>query len=130
MIRFILVMRIGFCVMLFLIAGRIGSASDLAIKAAGGWLCPEGAAPESHSYATTSRDENGFERPLTAYELHCVDARGAVVMKDPILYASIWIGIAAILGMIVTGSLSFVFAVPGGMLVTKLLNRLRPTRAG
>jgi hypothetical protein len=109
----------------FFIIGSVSSLSDLAIKTTGGWLCPEGTTPESYSYATTTRDANGFEQPSTAYELHCVDSSGNVVKNDPVLYAFAWIGIFAGLGIFVAVILAFVFAVPGGVLVTKLLEKLK-----
>jgi hypothetical protein len=70
-------------------------------------------------------DEYGNPRPATAYELHCVDASGEVVKKDPIAYSFIWIGIWAGIGLIVSGLLTFILAVPGGMLVTKVLSKIR-----
>ena len=126
----LLISIIGSCVMpVFFVAGSLTSFTDLAIKTTGGWLCPEGTTPKSYSYATTTTDDNGFEQPSTAYELHCVDASGTVVKNDPITYAFIWIGIWAVVGLIVSGVLTFVLAVPGGMLVTKLLNKLKTTSA-
>lgn len=130
LIWFFLISIIGSCVMpVFFMVGGFSSSSDYAINTTGGWLCPEGTTPKSYSYATTSRDENGFEHPATAYELHCLDAEGTVVKNDPILYAFIWIGIWALIGLILSGVLTFIFAVPGGMLVTKLLNKMKSPRA-
>jgi len=129
LIWLILISVVGSCILpVFFLIGSLSSFSDFAIKTTGGWLCPEGTTPESYSYATTSRDQRGFERPSTAYELHCVDPSGNVVKNDPVLYAFIWIGIFAALGGIVTAILSFVFAVPGGMLVTRLLDKLKSSR--
>ena len=128
-IWFLLICMISSCVMpAFFIVGSISSFSNFAIKTTGGWLCPEGTTPESYSYASTTTDEFGNRHPATAYELHCVDASGAVVKTDPVLYAFIWIGIWALVGLIISVILTFVFAVPGGMLVTKLLNKLKSTR--
>jgi ABC-type glycerol-3-phosphate transport system permease component len=130
LIWFLLISIIGSCVLpVFFVIGSLSSFSDFAIQTTGGWLCPEESTPESYSYATTSRDENGFERPATAYELHCVDASGEVVKTDPVLYAFIWIGICAALGLIITVILALVFAVPGGVLVTKILGKLKPPGA-
>ena len=129
-IWFILISVITSCILpVFFIAGSVSSFSDFAINTTGNWLCPDGTVPQSYSYQTTTHDENGFERPTTAYELHCVDAGGTVVKRDPIVYAFLWIGLFALAGLIVSAVLSFVFAVPGGMLVTKLLNKLKPSRA-
>ena len=130
LIWLILVLVIGSCILpLFFIIGSVSSFSDYAIKTTGGWLCPDNTIPESHSYATTTHDEYGFEQPSTAYELHCVDSSGNVVKNDPVLYAFIWIGISGVIGLVVSLVLSFVLAVPGGMLVTRLLEKLKYPRA-
>jgi hypothetical protein len=130
LIWFLLISLIGSCVMpVAFMVGGISSASDFAIKLTGGYICPEDTTPESFSYATTTTDEFGNSQPSTAYELHCVDAGGTVVKKDPIAYAFIWIGIIALAGVLVTAVLSFVFAVPGGMLVTKILDKFKSPRA-
>ncbi len=130
-IWFLLICIISSCVMpVFFIVGSVSSFSDFAIQTTGGWLCPEGTTPERYSYASTTTDEFGNKHPATAYELHCVDASGAVVKSDPVLYAFIWIGILGLIGLVISGILTFVFAVPGGMLVTKILNKLRSPRAG
>jgi ABC-type glycerol-3-phosphate transport system permease component len=124
-IWFLLICIISSCVMpVFFIVGSVSSFSNFAIKTTGGWLCPEGTTPESYSYASTTTDEFGNRHPATAYELHCVDASGTVVKTDPVLYAFIWIGICALIGLIISGVLTFVFAVPGGMLVTRLLEKV------
>jgi len=125
----ILIAVISSCILpIFVVIGSVSSFSDVAIKTTGGWLCPQGTTPESYSYETTTQDENGFDQPATAYELHCVDASGNVVKTDPVLYAFIWIGIFLGIGLIVTAILSFIFAVPGGMLVTKLLEKLKSSK--
>jgi len=129
-IWFLLISIIGSCVMpIFFVVGSVSSFSDFAINTTGGWLCPEGTTPESYSYASTTTDEFGNSQPATAYELHCVDASGEVVKSDPVVYAFIWIGIWALIGLIISVVLTFVFAVPGGMLVTKLLNKMRSPSA-
>ena len=125
-IWFLLITIISSCVMpVFFVVGSVSSFSEFAIKTTGGWLCPAGSTPESYSYATTTADEFGNRQPSTAYELHCVDSSGNVVKTDPVFYAFLWIGIWALSGAVVSGVLTFIFAVPGGMLVTKLLNKLK-----
>ena len=129
LIWFLLICTISSCVMpVFFIVGSVSSFSDFAIRTTGGWLCPEGTTPESYSYATTTTDEFGNTQPSTAYELHCVDSSGTVVKEDPVVYAFTWIGIWGAIGLILSGVLTFVFAVPGGMLVTKILNKLKSPR--
>lgn len=112
----------------FFLVGSLSSFTTFAINMTGGWLCPDGTTPQQNTYTTTTLDEFNNPQPATAYELQCVDSSGNVVKTDPILYSFIWIGIWALLGLIVSGVLTFVFAVPGGMLVTKILNSLRSKR--
>lgn len=126
LIWFLLISIIGSCIMpIFFMIGGFSSVSDFAINTTGGWLCPENTTPQTYTYKTTTTDEYGNRQPSTAYVLQCVDASGSIVKEDPITYAFIWIGIWALLGLIVTGVLCFIFAVPGGMLVTKFLEKLK-----
>ncbi len=125
-IWFVLLSVIGSCVMPIAFAvGGVTSSTDFVIVNIGTFICPEGTAPRSHSYQTTMNDEYGVARPATAYELQCEDSNGEVVQTDPIAYAFIWIAICALVGAVLTGLLSFVFAVPGGMLVTRFLRNIR-----
>ena len=105
--------------------GGITSASDVAINFTGEFICPDGTTPESYSYATTTRDENGNSQPATAYELHCVAANGEVLKNDPVGYSFMWIGIFVLAGLIVTGGLAFLLATPVGILLARLLDRMK-----
>ncbi len=126
LIWFVMISLIGSCILpVFVVIGSVSSFSDFAIKTTGSLLCPQGTTPQSHSYATTSQDSNGFEHPATGYELHCVDASGSVVKKDPLAYAILWIGAFSVVGLVLSAILAFVFAVPGGILVTRLLEKLK-----
>lgn len=130
LIWFVLIAVIGSCVMpVAFVVGSISSTSDYVIENVGVFICPEGTAPRSHSYATTTTDEFGNTQPSTAYELQCEDSNGDIVQTDPIAYAFIWIGIVALLCLVLTGVLAFVFAVPGGMLVTRVLNSLKKPKS-
>lgn len=130
-IWFLLISAIASCVMpVFFVAGSLSSFSEFAINITGGWICPEGTTPRQNSYSTTTFDEFGNPEPATAYELQCMDANGGVVKTDPVGYSFLWIGIFAVLGLIVSAVLTFILAVPGGMLVTKVLNSLRMKKPG
>lgn len=103
--------------------GGITSVSRFAMQTLAPIICPEGTTAKSYSYATTTTDEYGNTQPSTAYELHCVDANGVVVKEDPVLYAFVWIGIIALIGLVIAALLAFALAAPLGVLVAKLLNR-------
>jgi hypothetical protein len=107
--------------------GGITSASDFAINITGKVICPAGTIPKSYSYASTTTDENGNSQPATAYELHCVASNGEVLKTDPVGYAFMWVGILAVIGLVLTGVLAFVFAAPAGVLISRLLNRMKKT---
>jgi Na+-transporting methylmalonyl-CoA/oxaloacetate decarboxylase beta subunit len=54
-----------------------------------------------------------------------LDASGDIVKEDPVGYAFLWIGIIAVIGLVLSGVLAFVLAAPAGVLITKFINRTR-----
>jgi hypothetical protein len=119
---------IVFCALsmcVFPVASMIGftSASGFAMKTLGPYICPEGSTAQSYSYATTTTDENGNRQPSTAYVLQCADANGEIVKEDPVVYAFIWIGVLALIGLILAALLSFTMAAPAGVLIARLFNK-------
>ena len=110
------------------VIGGFTSASGLAMRTLGPFICPDGSTAQSYSYATTTTDEFGNRQPSTAYVLQCVDANGEVVKEDPVLYAFIWIGIIAIIGLIIAMILSFVLAAPAGVLIGRAINKMKKPR--
>lgn len=124
-IWFVLISVVATCVMpVFYVVGMFSSYSDFAIQTVGEWICPEGTTPTSYSYQTMMSGDNGFDEPAMAYELHCVNPDGTLSKNDPIMYSFIWVGLCLLLGAISSGLLTFAISVPGGMLVTKVLNLL------
>ena len=107
--------------------GGFTSVSNLAIQTIGSVICPDGTTAESYSYATTTTDEYGNTQPSTADELHCIDVTGAVVKEDPVLYAFLWIGVIAVIGLVIAALLAFALAAPAGLLIARLLNRNKKT---
>jgi hypothetical protein len=105
--------------------GGFTSVSNFAMQTLEPVICPEGTTAESYSYATTTTDEFGNSQPSTAYELHCVDASGTVVKEDPVLYAFLWIGLIAVIGLVIAGTLAFALAAPAGVLIARVLDRNR-----
>jgi hypothetical protein len=103
--------------------GSATSTTDFAIRTTGKFICPEQTTPKSNSYQSTRRDDYGNSRPTTAYELQCVDAGGEILQSDPVVYAFIWIGIIALIGLVLSSVLAFVLAAPAGVLITKWMNR-------
>jgi hypothetical protein len=121
---FILISVLSACLLpIAFMAGGFSSASEPAIQFTGKYICPEKTTPVSYSYDTTMTDENGFSHPATAYELHCVDETGKVVKTDPLLYSFLWMGIFAIVALLLSVLLSFIFAAPAGILIGRLFNR-------
>jgi hypothetical protein len=110
-----------------MLIGGITSATNFAMQTIGPLICPEGTAGQSYSYATTTTDEYGNSQPSTAYELHCVDSNGDVVKEDPVVYAFLWMGGIAIIGLVIAALLAFALAAPAGMLIARLLDRNRKT---
>ena len=103
--------------------GGFTSVSDFAMQTLALLICPDGTTAVSYSYATTTTDEFGNTQPSTAYELHCVDATGTVVKEDPVLYAFLWTGIMAVIGLVIAALLAFALAAPAGALIARVLDR-------
>ena len=108
--------------------GGFTSVTDFAIQKTGAIVCPENTTPDVRTYATTSTDSNGNRIPSTAYVLQCKDASGEVVMEDPVGYAFLWIGIIVGIGLILTGVLAFFLAAPAGLLIAKLVEKIKSSR--
>lgn len=106
-----------------MMVGGFSSASSFAMQSIGPVICPDGTTAQSYSYATTTTDEYGNTQPSTAYELHCVDASAAIVKKDPVLYVFLWIGITAIIGLVIAALLALALAAPAGILILNYLHR-------
>ena len=125
----LLISIISSCVLpVFFLGGMLSSYTTFATDITGKWLCPEGTTPHQNTYSTTSNDEFGNPQPATGFELQCLDDGGTVVKTDPIVYSFLWIGIWSLVGLIVAGVLTMIFAVPGGMLVTRFLERVKVKR--
>lgn len=105
--------------------GGMTSVSHFAIQWTGTLVCPNNTTTDVRTYETTTTDENGNRQPSTAYVLQCVDASGNVVKEDAVGYSFLWIGIITAAGLVLSGALAFVLAAPAGVLISKLLNRMK-----
>lgn len=115
---------LGLCFLpVSMMIGGFTSVSNFAMQTLGPVICPEGTTAESYSYATTTTDEFGNSQPSTAYELHCVDSSGTVVKEDPVLYAFLWMGLVAVIGLVIAGILAFALAAPAGVIIARVLDR-------
>jgi len=122
----ILLSVIGSCfIPIAMFIGGFTSATSLAARVTGSLICPTGTTPTIYSYETMSTDDNGFPTPATAYELHCLNANGDIVKNDPVVYAFVWEGIIAAIGLILTVIVAFIIAAPAGAIITKLLNSMK-----
>lgn len=110
---------ISLCILPISFVGRM--TGDFAIQQTGAIICPDNTTPEVRSFATYGSG------PSTTYVLECVNANGEVVMEDPVGYAFLWIGIIAVIGLALSAILAFVLAAPAGVLIAKLLNRIKKT---
>jgi ABC-type glycerol-3-phosphate transport system permease component len=122
---------IASCILpIFSIIGSASSFSEFAIRITGKIICPDGTTPTSYSYQTTTTDEFGNSLPATGYELHCIDEAGTVVKSDPVGYAFLWVGLFALVGLIISIILAFLLAAPLGVMIGKLFKRTqRPNLA-
>ena len=109
--------------------GGLTSTSNFALKTTGYVICPAGSTAQSYSYASTTTDEFGNRQPSTAYELHCIDEHGTVLKKDPVLYAFLWIGMVAAIGLVIAALSALALATPAGVLIVRFLDRNKKTNS-
>lgn len=128
LVWFIVFGLISACILpVSMMVGGFTSVTDFAIQQTGAWICPENTTPDVRTYATTTTDEYGNRQPSTAYVLQCKDASDEVVMEDPVGYAFLWTGVISAVGLLLSGILAFVLAVPAGVLLAKLFSKLKRT---
>ena len=119
-------MVISMCILpVSMMVGGFTSVTDFAMETIAPLICPEGTSAQSRSYQTTTTDENGNRQPSTAYVMQCVDSNGNVVKEDRVGYAFLWTGMFAAIGLVLSGILAFVLAAPAGVLIAKILGRIK-----
>jgi hypothetical protein len=111
---------ISMCILpISMAVGGMTSVTDFAVKQIGAIVCPDSTTPKIRSFATYGSG------PSTTSVLQCVDASGAVVKEDPVGFAFLWIGIIAVIGLIISALLAFALAAPAGVLIGKFINRMK-----
>lgn len=99
--------------------GGMTSVTNFAVKQTGAIVCPNNTTPKIRSFATYGSG------PSTTSVLQCVDASGNVVKEDPVGFAFLWIGIIAVIGLIISALLAFALAAPAGVLIGRFINRMK-----
>ena len=112
----------------FRMAGSFTIGTDFSINMVGSFICPEDTTPRGQQYQTTRRGSNGSRIPSTETALQCVNEQGTVVLDDRFMYPLIWSGGSMIAGVTVALLLAVIFAVPGGKLVSPLLEKIRGSK--
>jgi hypothetical protein len=111
---------IGMCILpVSMAVGGLTSVSDFAVKQTGAIVCPNNTTPKIRSFATYGSG------PSTTSVLQCVDASGNVVKEDPVGFAFLWIGIIAVIGLVISALLAFALAAPAGVLIGRFINRMK-----
>lgn len=115
----VLIVAIGGCMLpASAFAGVLTAHTEPAIAITGRWVCPAGTDPIRHERETTSRDRYGEHRS-TAYEVHCRDASGTIVARDPFTYVVLWLGLATLLGAAATLPVVVVIGMPASWLLKR-----------
>ena len=102
-------------------AGSLTSVlnADLVVRLLGPSLCPPDSVGKVETYETTTTDDFGNTQPATGYSMVCQDASGAIVASPGPLYALLWIGILAVVALVLAGLLALVLAAPAGALFAR-----------
>ena len=111
---------ISICILPISIAvGGITSVTNFAVKQTGAIVCPDSTTPKIRSFATYGSG------PSTTSVLQCMDTSGTVVKEDPVSFAFLWIGLLAVMGLLIGAGLAFALAAPAGVLVGRFINRMK-----
>lgn len=111
---------VSMCILPISVAiGSITSVTDFAVQQTGRMVCPNGTDPKIRSFATYGSG------PSTTTLLQCVDANGGIVKEDPVGFAFLWIGIIAVIGLIIAAALAFALAAPAGVLIGRFITRTK-----
>jgi len=104
-----------------LVAGSITAITnaDAVVGLFGPQLCPAGTTGKVETFDTTTTDDSGNSQPATGYTMLCVDASGAVVTNAGPVYAFLWIGILAAVGLVLAALLAIVLAAPAGAMIAR-----------
>lgn len=98
-------------------------SEDFVVRTLEPYMCPKGSHAEILTYASTSIDDFGNEQPATGYEMQCVDANGEITRAPSPDYSFVWIGVLAVVGLILAAILAFLLAAPAGVIIARIFNR-------
>ena len=99
---------------------------DFVANTLGPYYCPQESTAEILTSKTTGNNPSGGGRyTSTSYEMQCVDSNGTVVREPSQDYVLPWLGIHAVIGLILSALIAFLLAAPAGVLIANLSNRLR-----
>jgi hypothetical protein len=91
----------------------------------GPYLCPQGSTAEILTQQTTGVGTDGRKYDSTSYQLQCVDSDGRVVQEPSQAYVIYWLGLLAVIGLVVSVLIAFLLAAPAGVVIVNLSNRWR-----
>ena len=94
----------------------------------GPYLCPENSTAGIVTFQTTVPNDLGGESRATGYEMQCVAADGTVVREGSPDYAVYWVGLLALVSLVVSGGVAFLVAAPLGALIARRSGRSQAAR--
>ena len=113
-------------------AVTIGAATSLSSSSInfiadnlGPYLCPPDSTAEILSQRTRGVGTNGQGYDSTSYQMQCVDSDGRVVREPSQDYVAYWLGLLAVIGLILGVLFAFLLAAPAGVIIANLSNRGR-----
>jgi len=106
-----------------MLIGGFTSGTSLALRVVTPVVCPPDTTSKIHSYATTTQDKNGFKQPAVGYELHCLDSNGKLIKTSQVGYSFFWMGIIAIVGVMLSAIMAFLLAAPARAWVARFVKK-------
>lgn len=108
--------------------GNLTSETNFAMNTMGKYMCPEGTTPEISNSSIQKRGTDGTRYNDRIVQLQCRNPDGSIVPNLSFLAGPAWIGVFMLAGLLLAILFAFIFAIPGGMLVTRVMNKMRGSR--
>lgn len=105
--------------------GSMTSETNFAMNTMAKYMCPEGTTPQTSTSSVQKRGTDGKRYNDGIVELQCRNPDGSIVPNLSFLAGPAWIGVFILAGLLLAILFAFIFAVPGGILLNRMLEKMR-----
>ncbi len=108
--------------------GNLTSETNFAMNTMGKYMCPEGTTPQTSTSSVQKRGTDGKRYNDGIVELQCRNPDGSIVPNLSFLAGPAWIGVFFLAGLLLTILFASIFVIPGGILLNRVMDKLRGSK--